>query len=77
MKLKRKSSEPDFLSVRALSSRAGVSGTTVRNLADAGVLRAFRVDDGLRSIRIFKPSEVHKIAAYYERRGGMRLLPKG
>lgn len=73
----RKARQVDFLSVRAVARRVGVSEGTVRNLADAGVIRALRVDDGMRSIRIFRPAEVHKIAAYYEQRGtGPRVLRK-
>jgi len=77
MNLKARSTkQPDFLSVRAVARMAGVSEGTIRNLADAGVIQAKRLDDGMRSIRIFRPGEVHKIETYYEQRGGMRLLPK-
>ncbi len=69
--------EPDFLTVRALAHRAGISASTVRHLADTGVLKAYRLDDGPRTNRIFKPNQIYRVAQHYIERGrGPRLLPK-
>ena len=76
MRLRQQANRADFVTARVLAAQAGLSPSSIRRLADLGVIQALCLDDGPRAVRIFRPSEVHKVQAYYERRGGMRLLPK-
>lgn len=72
----RQPKRADFVTARVLAGQAGLSPSSIRRLADLGVIEALCLDDGPRAVRIFRPSEVYKITAYYAERGGMRLLPK-
>ncbi len=81
MKLKVRSNgqsaSPALYTVAGAAYALALSKGTLLNLEKRGIVSPRRaIDSPTRSQRIYDDSHLHQILAHYERRGGIRLIPK-
>jgi hypothetical protein len=67
---------PRYFTLRAAAQALGLSPDTLKALEAQGVIAPTYADDSQRRMRLYTADDLAKIIAYYEQRGGPRVIAR-